>query len=524
MADEPEAVNELVHFGKYLLDHELARGGMSRVFRARLRGPGGFEKKLVVKQILPELAADPSFIELFVKEANTLVQMSHPNLVAVYELGVVDDVYFLAMEWVEGATVAELLTEGGPLPEPLAAQIGAQIAEALRYAHERFQIVHRDVTPRNIIVDAAGHARLLDFGIAAPVGHTGKGELFGSPGYMAPEQMRGDALGAESDLFSLGSVLYEAISGKAAYPVTRVGSTFTTSEVAPAPLENIDATLCQLITRLITPDRAQRPSSAAEVADALRTWLAERHPRGVDADLAQRAARVHALRTARPNPLPEPPAAGSSGRIEVRSIAISPALSELMQHATERIERPSPQPASGSVVNEIADDPELGRVARRFLRDILVITAALIAGLVYAARVTQPDSPTASSRGLPQPAPLRPNSSSAAPTPPKAASPAPRPTTPSEAVADVQPASSDAARKPGFLTVSASPWAEVHVDGRALGVTPRRNLPLRAGKHLLTLLCPPLDREARLSIELRAGEELRVVADLHEAPPHVSVR
>ena len=130
MADEPDSTAELQHFGKYLLDAEFARGGMARVFRARLRGPAGFEKKLVVKQILPELAADPSFVELFVKEANTLVQMSHPNLVPVYELGVIDGVYFLAMEWVEGATVAEL-TADGPLPEALVAQLGVQIAEAL---------------------------------------------------------------------------------------------------------------------------------------------------------------------------------------------------------------------------------------------------------------------------------------------------------------------------------------------------------------------------------------------------------
>jgi serine/threonine-protein kinase len=524
MPNEPEASNELVHFGKYLLDQEIARGGMSRVFRARLRGPGGFEKKLVVKQILPELAEDPSFIELFVKEANTLVQMSHPNLVPVYELGVIDNVYFLAMEWVEGATVAELLREG-PLPQALVAQIGAQIAEALRYAHERFQIVHRDVTPRNIIVDGAGHARLLDFGIAAPVGHTGKGELFGSPGYMAPEQMRGEALGAESDLFSLGSVLYEALSGKAAYPVTRVGSTLTTSQAVPAPLDAIDATLSNLIARLLAPDRQQRPTSAAEVADALRTWLAARYPRGVDPELAERATRAHALRASQPRTPAEPPAASSSGRIEVRSIAISPALSELLQHATERIERASPKPVPSLIPDEIADDPELKRVARRFLRDIVVIMLALIAGLVYAARVTRHDDPSPAREVSPESARTTPppSSSPVAQTQPVAAVPAEEPVTSAQATSDAQPAVPEPGKKPGLLTVSASPWAEVHVDGRSLGVTPRRNVPLRAGKHLLTLLCPPLDREARIQIELRAGEELRVIADLHEAPPRISV-
>jgi serine/threonine-protein kinase len=526
MPNEPEASNELVHFGKYLLDQEIARGGMSRVFRARLRGPGGFEKKLVVKQILPELAEDPSFIELFVKEANTLVQMSHPNLVPVYELGVIDNVYFLAMEWVEGATVAELLREG-PLPQALVAQIGAQIAEALRYAHERFQIVHRDVTPRNIIVDGAGHARLLDFGIAAPVGHTGKGELFGSPGYMAPEQMRGEALGAESDLFSLGSVLYEALSGKPAYPVTRVGSTLATSQAVPAPLDAIDATLSSLIARLLAPDRQQRPTSAAEVADALRTWLAARYPRGVDPELAERATRAHALRAAQPQAPAEPPAATSSGRIEVRSIAISPALSELMQHATERIERPGQKAVPSLIPDEIADDPELGRVARRFLRDIVVIMLALIAGLVYAARVTRqdPDDPSPAQAGNleSESAKPQPGNSPAAQTQPVPVVPAEKPTTSAQATSDAQPAVPESGKKPGLLTVSASPWAEVHVDGRSLGVTPRRNLPLRAGKHLLMLLCPPLDREARIQIDVHPGEELRVVADLHETPPRVSV-
>src|SRR4051794_1825348 len=113
MGDSPQSLDAApTPFGKYLLDREIARGGMSRVYRARLRGPGGFEKTLVVKQILPELARDPSFIELFVKEANTLVQMSHPSLVPVYELGVVDGVYFLAMEWIEGATILEILREG----------------------------------------------------------------------------------------------------------------------------------------------------------------------------------------------------------------------------------------------------------------------------------------------------------------------------------------------------------------------------------------------------------------------------
>ena len=153
-------------FGKYLLDAEIARGGMARVFLARLRGLGGFEKRLVVKQVLPELAREPRFVEMFVHEAKTLVAMSHPNIVPVYELGIVDGVYFLAMEHIEGATLTDIL-RAGPLSPGLAAQLGVQICEALHYAHTRFGLVHRDVTPRNLLVDLNGNARLLDFGIAA---------------------------------------------------------------------------------------------------------------------------------------------------------------------------------------------------------------------------------------------------------------------------------------------------------------------------------------------------------------------
>ena len=550
MSDLPEAADEHTHFGKYLLDRELARGGMARVFRARLRGPGGFEKKLVVKQILPELAADPSFVELFVKEANTLVQMSHPNVVPVYELGVIDGVYFLAMEWVEGATVAELLGDG-PLPEALVAQIGAQIAEALQYAHERFQIVHRDVTPRNVIVDAAGHARLLDFGIAAPLGHSGSGELFGSPGYMAPEQLRREALGAETDLFGLGSVIYEAASGRPAQPDALARRNLE-SYAPPAPLREIERTLAGWIERLLALDRTQRPQRAAEVSEALRTWLAERHPRGVVAELAARVSRARARRASEPARTLDVPAAGSSGRIEVRSLAVSPALAELLQHKTERLERASPvapdapdsEPASPNVepgLSEVrvsgrppepermADDPELHRIVKRLLRDAAVIGMALFVAVYYANhRVREEEDDAGSSAGAPL-APTAPAPQTSAPAP-VAPPPDPHseqaPTSSPEHAA--QPAASEAgdvaSRKTGFLTVSASPWAEVQVDGRGVGVTPRRNLQLRAGKHTLTLHCPPLDRQARVPFELQPGQSLRVVADLHEQPAKVSVQ
>ncbi len=533
---------ELAHFGKYLLDQEIARGGMSRVFRARLRGPGGFEKKLVVKQILPELARDPSFIELFVKEANTLVQMSHPNLVPVYELGVVDGVYFLAMEWVEGATIAELLRDG-PLGPELVAHVGEQIAQALRYAHERFQIVHRDVTPRNVIVDAAGRARLLDFGIAAPAEHTGKGEIFGSPGYMAPEQTRGEALGPESDVFGLGTVLYEAASGRPAFPRAAAGSAAGSSPSEAPLLSQLDPTLRELIARMLSPERKTRPQQAAEVATALRAWLAEHHPQGVERELGARAERAHAAREAEPKRALQDGGSGiSSGRVEVRSIATSPVLDELLKHATERIVRPSPAPEP-ELENPTPPDPELERTVRRFVRDIVVIFGALVVAVWSASYFKQDEPqppaartssqariPAARTAAVPSAAiahGTEPSQPSAAAAPGTAGSATAQPAAAPSALAATPTAdaggSADTA-KLAFITVSAAPWAELRIDGRPSGITPRRKLAVRAGKHVLTLSCPPLGKDARIPLELRAGQAVQVVVDLHDDPPKVSLR
>jgi len=536
MSEHSEA-HEPVAFGKYLLDEELARGGMSRVFRARLRGPGGFEKHLVVKQILPELARDPEFVKLFVKEANTLVQLSHPNLVPVFELGMVDDVYFLAMEWVKGATVEELLRQG-PLSAALVAHIGAHIADALHYAHERFSIVHRDVTPRNVIIDTAGYARLLDFGIAARVEHTGQAqrELFGSPGYMAPEQLRGDGLGPASDLFSLGCVLYEAISGKPAWPALRSASELAACP-APPPLEVADDTLRELLAGLIERDASARPQPASLVAERFRTWLSEHHPRGLSNELSERVAKSRAQTSDKPPSTQDPPRV-SSGRIEVRSIAVSQELSALLAQATERIEREDPVaaelapavPSDRPPEEPMAADPEFHRIARRLLRDFGVISVALVIALLYPrSEDDEEEAPKRARAEVAQVAPEALAAGSGAPTQPTDEPAAPE-TPPAQVLAQptaaaqaTEPAEA-AAQKRGFLSVSAVPWAEVRVDGRLLGATPRRSVPLRTGKHVVNLSCPPLAHDTTITVDLQPDQELRVSANMHESPPHVTTQ
>jgi serine/threonine-protein kinase len=508
MADPTQsaAVNGPQRFGKYWLDAELAEGGMSRVLRARLRGPGGFEKKLVVKQILPRLAQDPEFIELFVREANTLVQMSHPNIVPVYELGVVDGVYFLAMELVEGATVAELLRDG-PLPEALCAHIGAQICEALRYAHERFGLVHCDVTPRNIIIDASGHVRLLDFGIAAPLARVTHGELFGSPGYMSPEQMRGQALSAQSDLFSLGTVLYEALTGERAVPEPERVLSAGASSVRPLAADDVSSELAALISQLLAPLPASRPSSAAEAATRFRTWLAQTHPEGVAVALGRRAEQARARGELGANKPPSQVATGPSAAPRItRSIATSKHLMALMSEGTEPLERK----------HRNALTPR----ARRLLW-LLVPTVVLLA-TAWLARperdFTRAPARSRSSRPTSQP--------TAAPSQP-APAPAPAPSATASPRGDDRPQSAPTApaiTERARLSVNALPWAELRLDGRPLGATPKRGLAVSAGAHLLELDCPPLGHRARVPLKLATGNHLHVLVDLNADPPHVTIR
>ena len=266
-------------FGKYVLEREIAAGGMARVYLATLRGAVGFEKRLVVKQIRTELASDEAFVTRFVEEAKTAVELSHPNIVPVYELGVEQGVYYIAMELCEGLTLSEVLVETGPLGPLEGAYVGAEICRALDYAHRRARIVHRDVTPRNVLIDDEGAVRLIDFGIAAPVtraSDTARSEVFGSPGHMPPEQLNGVELTPATDVFAVGVLLIEAWTG---YPPFRRATTHESEQallVVPPPIHRqqpLLGPLSALIASSIALDARDRPTAAEHLARPLREFL-----------------------------------------------------------------------------------------------------------------------------------------------------------------------------------------------------------------------------------------------------------
>src|SRR4051794_1445723 len=201
---------------------------MAEIFLARVSGLPGFHKMVVIKRILPQLATKTDFVEMFLDEARIAATLQHPNVVQMYDVGVVDGNYFIAMEYLHGEDVRSLMKslfrQEKKLPVEHALNIVIGVASGLHYAHEkvgfdgtRLEIVHRDVTPQNIIVTYDGAVKLLDFGIAKAsnrFGETRFGTLKGKVPYMSPEQCRGEPLDRRSDIFSLGIMLYELTLGR----------------------------------------------------------------------------------------------------------------------------------------------------------------------------------------------------------------------------------------------------------------------------------------------------------------------
>lgn len=216
-------------YGKYQLLEQLARGGMAEVYKAKAHGVEGFEKILVIKRILPELSANPRFVSMFIDEAKIAVTLSHANIVQVFDLGHAEGTYFIAMEYVAGMDLAALLRlmnkAKRTLPLELTIYVISELVKGLDYLHRRrdgelrpLNIVHRDVSPQNVLLSYEGEVKLTDFGIAkartVAQAVTDLGVIKGKYAYMSPEQLLGQKLDARTDIFSAGTLLYEALSGR----------------------------------------------------------------------------------------------------------------------------------------------------------------------------------------------------------------------------------------------------------------------------------------------------------------------
>ncbi|MBX3250257.1 MAG: protein kinase [Myxococcales bacterium] len=324
-------------YGKYQLLELLARGGMAEVFKAKAHGVEGFEKILVIKRILAELGENPSFVEMFVNEAKIAVTLSHANIVQVFDLGRADDTYFIAMEYVAGQDLATVLRRtrkyAKRLPVELAVYAVSEVAKGLDYAHRRrdadlrpMHIVHRDVSPQNVLLSWEGEVKLTDFGIAkarttVPEG-TEHGVIKGKYAYMAPEQARGEDVDSRTDLFALGTVLYECLSGQNPFlqPSTyetlqrvRRGEVKPLLEVAPEVPEELAA----IVARAMHPERDERHENAGRFYEELIQFLYSTGRRVGAHDLAAFLENLRVAALGRRSSLPDASDAGLKAAFDI---------------------------------------------------------------------------------------------------------------------------------------------------------------------------------------------------------------
>jgi serine/threonine protein kinase/CheY-like chemotaxis protein len=279
-------------FGQYRLEERVAVGGMAEVWRASMSGLEGFRKTVAIKKILPHLADNEDFVAMFIDEAKLAAQLNHENLVDIYDLGKIDSDYFIAMEFVDGKDLRSILNclrrVGDRMPLGLALFIGAKTAGALEYAHTRrdadgepLGLVHRDVSPRNILIGYGGNIRLCDFGVAKAVSsvvQTEIGALKGKLQYMSPEQASGTRVDARSDIFSLGSVLFELVTGRRLFvedteisllEAVRRGVVDEPQEVEPSLPEDLNRVLLKALEK----DPTDRYQSAGALQRELEDML-----------------------------------------------------------------------------------------------------------------------------------------------------------------------------------------------------------------------------------------------------------
>ncbi|HEX2835576.1 MAG TPA: TonB family protein [Thermoanaerobaculia bacterium] len=323
-----ETVIEGVKFGQYVLVEKIATGGMAEVWKAYARGVEGFQKVVAIKKILPHLSDNQDFIEMFIDEAKLAAQLNHNNIIHIYDLGKIQSSYYIAMEYIDGFDLKTILRRGGerdhPMTVELALFIASKIAAALDYAHRKkdfeekeMGLVHRDVSPQNVLISQEGDIKLCDFGIAkaaSKASHTQAGALKGKLQYMAPEQAWGRNIDRRSDIFALATVLFEMLTSRKLFSGDNELSILEQvreARVQPPSLYNDEVTpeIDKIVIKALQKDPANRYQTAGEMARDIDAILYSFRPTPTSADLAIYMHRLSSAEADLPpvhEPEPEP--------------------------------------------------------------------------------------------------------------------------------------------------------------------------------------------------------------------------
>ncbi len=486
----------ITHLGRYEIVGVLGRGAMGVVYKAR---DPLIERTVAIKTIACHgLSRDEvgTFEHRFFREAKSAGRLNHPNIVTIYDIGRDGDLAYIAMELLEGRSLREILDSGVVLPDGRIADIAAQVADGLAFAHAN-DIVHRDVKPANVMVLDNGTVKIADFGVALlPTGSvTQEGTVFGSPKYMSPEQVTGQVVDGRSDVFSLGAVLYEMLTGLPPFSGDDLGAilhkVITSSPAAPSGRRrNLHPLFDAIVAKAMAKDPAERYRSAEEMAaDLRRCARPELDPAtteekgGSAADGSAETASGTA--TARPRRWRNALAAGAAVIVLLAIVA-----ARLLLQPTA----PGPETSAEPHVT-----PPAATAAKLPEADTALPSGS--ATTVDAVPTVRPAKPAP----RPRRAPASPASPASPPSPPSPASPA-RPAPPATP-APLPP------RPPGpmaHLQVTVSPWGEVYVDGRYKGISPPMGeIELTSGPHVIEVRntsFPPY----RQRVVLTAEESTRI--------------
>jgi len=512
---------------------------MAEIFLAQSHGPEGFEKQVVIKRIRSALADDPSFVQMFIAEARVASKLNHANVVHIFDFDRHEDSYYLAMEYVRGKSLAELHRRARvlnrPFPPVLAAQISLEVARGLAYAHRLTEhgqplgLVHRDVTPHNVLISFEGAVKLTDFGIAKASNRASTaGMLKGKFAYMAPEQARGDPVDSRTDLFALGITLWELLTGArlfdgdsdlAVLRAVQEREIVSPSKVTPV----VTPALAEVVMTALQRDPARRFQNAGELERRLLTYVigATRAPEDTDVGLfirslfPEEAAREEETDPVGPlqlvsgvGPTVSGPHAtagsvglretGAEGRLLQKTApsgSVAPVMEDeaLAPTRTPVNRRSSAATAPGrqSVVTQ-APAEEIRVLAaaigarRRRMGLALVGLAVLlgVGGIAFLAGRTD-------SRIEREPVPSEPGPAQVAAVPPVPTQPVTAPVTlpPAVEARVPSPPQPPPTAAPGFLVVKAQPWGKLFVDGKFAGdVEGSRRFPLAPGSHMLRLV------------------------------------
>jgi len=540
--------------GRYKLLALLATGGMAEIHLARQAGIRGFERLVVVKKILPHLAAEEAFLEMFFDEARIASLLNHPNIVQIYDLGQEGDDYFMAMEYLEGESLSFVEREARKkeryMSPAVAAGIIAQVCDGLEYAHafknhdgQTMNIVHRDVSPQNIIVLFSGGVKLVDFGIAkaaSQVHKTRAGSLKGKLSYLAPEQCLGKPVDRRTDIFSLGIILWELLTRRRLFKRDNEGATLNAvmNEEIPtirAIRSPVPVTLEAVAMRALEKSPGDRFQTAGEMGAALRDYLIKT---GEAAGTAEIAAFIKgALGERAQNKKAMLERLRTSDKKEVDVTMLNPESSESMPSRSHIEELPTPTDPSKAAAKLPPSKTEDGwkpppieelftplpekapePVRRRKLPTAFWggLTGLLVGLAVVLVWAMSKDISSAREKIVPAPVPEPVAAKPAALPPPEVEKPPPPEKVIEKEVPQTEPEPAEAADKPeyGYLRVDTDPWSEVYLGRRRLGITPINRRRLRAGRLRLTFVNEDAGIHHTLTVKIRPGKTTKVVKKL----------